>query len=178
MTIRIGINGIGRIGRLVYRIAANTPGVEVVAVNDLVPADNLAYLLKYDTMHGRFKIDGKHAELSATETSFTVNGHTTQTKAERDPANLPWGDWGVDYVLGLQKNVRLLQRGVKFVENAANLGQLAMANPDGCTLVVGAPKHVRGTGGPSRRPVAAERPDSPWISMSCPGRDRYGPLSP
>jgi glyceraldehyde 3-phosphate dehydrogenase len=99
MTIRIGINGFGRIGRLVYRAAMNTPGVEVVAVNDLVPADNLAYLLKYDTMHGRFKIDGKPAEISATETSFTVNGKTTQTKAERDPANLAWGDWGVDYVL-------------------------------------------------------------------------------
>ncbi len=99
MTVRIGINGFGRIGRLVYRIAANTPGIEVVAVNDLVPADNLAYLLKYDTMHGRFNIGAKPAEISATETSFTVNGHTTHTKAERDPTNLPWGDWGVDYVL-------------------------------------------------------------------------------
>lgn len=99
MTIRIGINGFGRIGRLVYRAAMNTPGIEVVAVNDLVPADNLAYLLKYDTMHGRFMIGGKPAEISATETSFTVNGKTTQTKAERDPTNLPWGEWGVDYVL-------------------------------------------------------------------------------
>lgn len=99
MTIRIGINGFGRIGRLVYRATMNTPGIEVVAVNDLVPADNLAYLLKYDTMHGRFLVDGKHADVSATETSFTVNGYTTQTKAERDPAALPWGDWGVDYVL-------------------------------------------------------------------------------
>lgn len=99
MTIKIGINGFGRIGRLVYRIASNTPGIEVVAINDLVPADNLAYLLKYDTMHGRFMINNKPAEISATEDSFTVNGYTTHTKAERDPANLPWGDWGVDYVL-------------------------------------------------------------------------------
>ena len=74
MSIRIGINGFGRIGRLVYRIAANDPGFEVVAVNDLVPADNLAYLLKYDTMHGRFQINHKPAEVSATESSFTVNG--------------------------------------------------------------------------------------------------------
>ncbi len=99
MALRIGINGFGRIGRLVYRIAAQDPNIEVVAVNDLVAADNLAYLLKYDTMHGRFMIDGKPAQISATESSFTVNGKTTQTKAERDPAKLPWGDWGVDYVL-------------------------------------------------------------------------------
>jgi len=99
MALRIGINGFGRIGRLVYRLAAGDPNVEVVAVNDLVPADNLAYLLGYDTMHGRFRVDGKLADVSATDTSFTVNGYTTQTKAERDPAKLPWGDWGVDYVL-------------------------------------------------------------------------------
>lgn len=94
MTIRIGINGFGRIGRLVYRIASEDPGIEVVAVNDLVPADNLAYLLKYDTMHGRFG-----NKVSATENSFTVDGKTTKTMAERDPAALPWGDLGVDYVL-------------------------------------------------------------------------------
>lgn len=99
MTIKIGINGFGRIGRLVYRIAANTPGIEVVAINDLVPADNLAYLLKYDTMHGRFMIDGKPAEITANDDSFTVNGYTTKTTAERDPAKLAWGDMGVDYVL-------------------------------------------------------------------------------
>ena len=99
MAIRIGINGFGRIGRLVYRIAAQAGDVEVVAVNDLVPADNLAYLLKYDTMHGRFSIGGKHATVEATETSFTVNGKVTKTMAERDPAKLAWGDLGVDYVL-------------------------------------------------------------------------------
>jgi len=99
MSIKIGINGFGRIGRLVYRIAANTPGIEVVAINDLVSADNLAYLLKYDTMHGRFLIDGKPADISASDDSFTVNGYTTKTLAERDPAKLPWGDMGVDYVL-------------------------------------------------------------------------------
>ncbi|MEM8834707.1 MAG: type I glyceraldehyde-3-phosphate dehydrogenase [Planctomycetota bacterium] len=93
MAIRIGINGFGRIGRLVYRAAFGTD-VEIVALNDLVPADNLAYLLKYDTMHGRFGTD-----ISATENSFTVDGTTTKTFAERDPAALPWGDLGVDYVI-------------------------------------------------------------------------------
>ncbi|MGQ0628636.1 MAG: type I glyceraldehyde-3-phosphate dehydrogenase [Phycisphaerales bacterium] len=98
MAIRVGINGFGRIGRLVYRFAAQQ-GIEVVAINDLVPADNLAYLLKYDTMHGRFHIGGKPAEISATETAFTVNGLTTKSMAEKDPAKLPWKDMGVDYVL-------------------------------------------------------------------------------
>jgi glyceraldehyde 3-phosphate dehydrogenase len=99
MSVKIGINGFGRIGRLVYRIAANTPGIEVVAINDLVGSDNLAYLLKYDTMHGRFLIDGKPADISVSDDGFTVNGHKTLTTAERDPSNLKWGDMGVDYVL-------------------------------------------------------------------------------
>ncbi|MDX2132388.1 MAG: type I glyceraldehyde-3-phosphate dehydrogenase [Planctomycetota bacterium] len=99
MTIRIGINGFGRIGRLFYRIAAEDPALEVVAVNDLVPADNLAYLLRYDTMHRRFAPGGQPASIEATENSFTVNGRTTRTVAEKDPAKLPWKDLGVQYVL-------------------------------------------------------------------------------
>ncbi len=99
MAIRVGINGFGRIGRLVYRIASEDPAIEIVAVNDLVPADNLAYLLKYDTMHGRFRLGGKEVSASATESSFTINGRTTRTMAEKDPAKLPWKDLGVQYVL-------------------------------------------------------------------------------
>lgn len=98
MAIRVGINGFGRIGRLVYRIGAEQ-GIEFVAVNDLVPADNLAYLLKYDTMHRQFMLGGKPADISATENSFTVNGKITKTMAEKDPAKLPWKDMGVNYVL-------------------------------------------------------------------------------
>src|SRR6185295_7985077 len=98
----VGINGFGRIGRLVYRMAAEQ-GIEIVAVNDLVPADNLAYLLKYDTMHRQFMLNGKPAEISAVADekggSFTVNGKTTKTTAEKDPAKLPWKDLGVQYVL-------------------------------------------------------------------------------
>ena len=93
MAIRIGINGFGRIGRLVYRACAGTD-VEIVAVNDLVPADSLGYLLKYDTVHGRF---GR--EVRTTENTITCEGKTTKTFSERDPANIPWGDSGVDYVL-------------------------------------------------------------------------------
>jgi glyceraldehyde 3-phosphate dehydrogenase len=98
MALRTGINGFGRIGRLFYRIAAER-GLEVVAVNDIVPADNLAYLLKYDTVHGRFRLDGKAAEVSASQTSLTVNGRKTEALSVRDPAELPWKNLGVDYVL-------------------------------------------------------------------------------
>ncbi|MBX3404151.1 MAG: type I glyceraldehyde-3-phosphate dehydrogenase [Phycisphaeraceae bacterium] len=98
MAVRIGINGFGRIGRLVYRMCCEQ-GLEVVAVNDLVPADNLAYLLKHDTMQGRFMLGGALAKVEATENSFTVNGRTTKTMAEKDPAKLPWKDLGVQYVL-------------------------------------------------------------------------------
>jgi glyceraldehyde 3-phosphate dehydrogenase len=102
MAIRVGINGFGRIGRLVYRMGTEM-GIEFVAVNDLVPADNLAYLLKYDTMHRQFHLNGKPATISATASetggSFTVNGFTTKTMAEKDPGKLPWKDLGVHYVI-------------------------------------------------------------------------------
>ena len=98
MPIRVGINGFGRIGRLFFRNGFDQ-NVEVVAVNDLVPADNLAYLLKHDTMHRQFAVGGKPATVTATENSFTVNGRTTKTFAEKDPAKLPWKDLGVDYVV-------------------------------------------------------------------------------
>jgi len=130
MAIRIGINGFGRIGRLVYRIAAEQ-GVDVVAVNDLVPADNLAYLLKYDTMHRQFMLGGKPADVTATETSFTVNGKVTKTMAEKDPAKLPWKDLGVDYVLestGLftefEKAMLHVSAGAKRVIITINFGRM------------------------------------------------------
>jgi glyceraldehyde 3-phosphate dehydrogenase len=93
MAIRVAINGFGRIGRLVVR-AAQEKGFDVIAVNDLVPADNLAYLLKYDSVHGRFR-----GEVSHDDDSMTVNGDEIRIFSERDPAKLPWGDLGVDYVL-------------------------------------------------------------------------------
>ncbi len=94
MTIRIGINGFGRIGRLVYRAAALSGDFEIVAINDLVPQDNLGYLLQYDTMHGTFS-----KKLTVTEEGFDVGGMQTKCLSERNPASLPWGDLGVDYVL-------------------------------------------------------------------------------
>ncbi len=94
MAVRVAINGFGRIGRLVYRIASTRPDLEIVAVNDLVPADNLAYLLRYDTTHGRFGTD-VHAEGE----EIVHGAHRTKCTAIKDPALLPWKAMGVDYVI-------------------------------------------------------------------------------
>ncbi len=94
MAIKVGINGFGRIGRLVFRAGIQQGGIEFPAVNDLVPADGLAYLLRYDSTHGRF--DRPVAVESA---GFTCGGALTKCLSVKDPAELPWSDLGVDYVL-------------------------------------------------------------------------------
>src|SRR4051812_28164348 len=88
MPVRVGINGFGRIGRLVYRAMVARPNdFEVVAINDLADPKHLAVLLRYDTVHGRF--DGK---VEASEGALNVNGHPVKILAEREPAKLPWKD--------------------------------------------------------------------------------------
>ena len=94
MSIKVAINGFGRIGRLAYRVASKRDDIEVVAINDLVPADNLAYLLKYDTTHGRFP-----GEVHAEGNAIVVDGKKTLVLSERDPAKLPWRDLHIDYVV-------------------------------------------------------------------------------
>lgn len=94
MTIRVGINGFGRIGRLVFRAAFSDPSIEVVAVNDLTDASTLAHLLKYDSVHRAFP-----HEVTATEGAFVVDGREVKVLAERDPAALPWRVLGVDVVV-------------------------------------------------------------------------------
>ncbi|MBZ6528224.1 type I glyceraldehyde-3-phosphate dehydrogenase [Aerococcaceae bacterium DSM 111021] len=95
MAVKVGINGFGRIGRLVFRrILETNSDLEVVAVNDLTDNDNLAYLLKYDTAHGRFDHD---VELQGE--SLVVDGKEIKVFAEKDANNLPWGDLGVDIVI-------------------------------------------------------------------------------
>ena len=94
MAIKVGINGFGRIGRNVFRIMEKDPAFEVVAINDLGSPDMLAYLLSYDSVHGRF--DGT---VESGEGGLIVNGRTVKVLAERDPANLPWGDHGIDFAV-------------------------------------------------------------------------------
>jgi glyceraldehyde 3-phosphate dehydrogenase len=92
--IRIGINGFGRIGRMVFRAAAERKDLEIVAVNDVLDVNHLAYMLKYDSVHGRYR-----GEIRAEPGRLWVDGKPVRVTAERDPANLAWGDAGVDLVV-------------------------------------------------------------------------------
>lgn len=94
MALNIAINGFGRIGRAVARIAANDPNINLVAFNDLTSKEQLAYLFRYDSVHGRF-----NGTVEVTETGLIINGDEVKVFAERDPSKLPWGELGVDYVL-------------------------------------------------------------------------------
>jgi len=95
MKTKIGINGFGRIGRLVFRVALSAPDVEVVALNDpFMTLDYMAYMLRYDSAHGRFQGD-----ISYTDQELVVNGHPVKVFAEKDPKDIPWGKAGADYVV-------------------------------------------------------------------------------
>ena len=108
MATKVGINGFGRIGRLVFRAMANDPDLEVVAVNDLGDIPTMAHLLKYDSVHGR-----AFASVEATEDGIVADGHAFKVLSEREPSNLPWGDLGVDVVVestGIFKTGELAQK--------------------------------------------------------------------
>ena len=95
MTVRIGINGFGRIGRNVFRAGFTRPGLEFVAINDLpTPTDTLAHLLKYDSILGSF-----NADVKAAPDGVSVNGKTLKMFTSKSPAEIPWGDLGVDIVV-------------------------------------------------------------------------------
>ena len=95
MSVKVGINGFGRIGKLALQAALENDEVEVVAVNDpFIAADYMAYMVKYDSMHGRFK-----GEIKSEEGKLIVNGKTVNVYNEMDPNNIPWGENGVEYVL-------------------------------------------------------------------------------
>ncbi len=91
--MKVGINGLGRIGRAAFKIIQDTPELELVAINDLIPTDNLAYLLKYDTVYGRYDKEVDHDE-----EHLIVDGKKFPVFHEKDPAQIPWGDLGVELV--------------------------------------------------------------------------------
>jgi len=93
-TVKVAINGFGRIGRLAFRQIYNMEGIEVVAINDLTKPNVLAHLLKYDTAQGRFNVDVTHSD-----DAITVNGQQIKIYAQKDPAQIPWGQHNVDVVL-------------------------------------------------------------------------------
>ena len=94
MAIKIGINGFGRIGRMVFRIMEARGGFDVVAINDLTNAKTLAHLLKYDSVHGKFK-----GKVEAKEKSIIVDGKETDILSEKDPSKLPWKERGAKIVI-------------------------------------------------------------------------------
>ena len=94
MTIRVGINGFGRIGRLVFRSAQERNDIEIVGINDLIDVEYMAYMLRYDTMHGQFK-----GSVEVKDGKLVVNGKSIRVTAEKDPANLKWNEVGADYVV-------------------------------------------------------------------------------
>ena len=116
--IKVAINGFGRIGRLVFRLMDNDPDMEVVAINDLTDAEQLAYLLKYDTNHGNYKLDS----ITNDENHIIVDGKKIRVYSEKDPGMLPWGELGIDVVFectglftSLEKSMPHINAGAKKV---------------------------------------------------------------
>ena len=133
MTVKVGINGFGRIGRNVFRAALNNPEVEVVAVNDLTDANMLAHLLKYDTVHGTLEQD-----VTVDGDSLVVGGHKVKVLAERDPAQLGWGDLGVDIVVESTGRFTKLADAAKHLKAGAKKVIIsAPATDEDITIVMG-----------------------------------------
>ncbi|MER1990128.1 MAG: type I glyceraldehyde-3-phosphate dehydrogenase [Solibacillus isronensis] len=133
MALQLAINGFGRIGRLVFREAMKHEEFEVVAVNDLTDAGQLAHLLKYDSVHGVYD-----ADVQAEEDAFIVNGKRIQVLSEKDPAKLPWGELGVDVVLECTGRWRSMEEVSKHIEAGAKKAILsAPAKGDMPTYVMG-----------------------------------------
>ena len=133
MVLKLAINGFGRIGRLVFREALKHEEFEVVAVNDLTDAGQLAHLLKYDSVHGVYD-----ADVQAEEDAFIVNGKRIQVYSEKDPAKLPWGELGVDVVLECTGKWRSMEEVSKHIEAGAKKAILsAPAKGDMPTYVMG-----------------------------------------
>ncbi|WP_338471841.1 type I glyceraldehyde-3-phosphate dehydrogenase [Niallia sp. XMNu-256] len=133
MAVKVGINGFGRIGRNVLRAAINNPNIEVVAVNDLTDANMLAHLLKYDSVHGRLNV-----EVSVNGNNLVVNGKEILVKAERNPADLAWGELGVEVVIESTGRFTKRDDAAKHLEAGAKKVVIsAPGNNEDITVVMG-----------------------------------------
>lgn len=130
--VKIGINGFGRIGRIVFRATVNRPDVDVVAINDLLDVEHLAYLLEYDSVHGRFdgSIEIKNGHL-------VVNGKTVRVTAERDPRNLKWDDVNVDVVAECTGIFTTLETANYHIEAGAKKVAISAPSKDAPMFVMG-----------------------------------------
>ncbi|REJ30436.1 MAG: type I glyceraldehyde-3-phosphate dehydrogenase [Caldibacillus debilis] len=133
MAVKVAINGFGRIGRLVFRAALDNPELDIVAVNDLTDAKMLAHLLKYDSVHGTLD-----KEVTVDGDSFIVDGHRVKVLAERDPAQLPWKELGVDIVVESTGRFRKREDATKHLEAGAKKVVItAPAKDEDITIVMG-----------------------------------------
>lgn len=131
-TIKIGINGFGRIGRIAFRVAVARPNVEVVGINDLLDVEHLAYLLKYDSVHGRF--DG---DVEVKNGHLVVNGKTIRITAERNPEDLKWGEVGAEIVLDCTGIFTSLEGAQKHITAGAKKVAISAPSVDAPMFVMG-----------------------------------------
>lgn len=133
MTVKVGINGFGRIGRVVFRAALKNPNIEVVAVNDLTDAKMLAHLLKYDSVHGTLQ-----ADISVDGDYLVVDGQRVKVTAERNPAEIKWGEMGVDIVVESTGRFTKREDAAKHLEGGAKKVIIsAPATDEDITIVMG-----------------------------------------
>jgi glyceraldehyde 3-phosphate dehydrogenase len=130
--IKIGINGFGRIGRLAFRVAAQRKNVQVVGINDLLDVDYLAYMLKYDSVHGRF--DG---EVEVKGGKLIVNGKEIRVTAERNPENLKWNEIGAEYVIEATGFFTSKEKAALHVKGGAKKVIISAPSPDAPMFVMG-----------------------------------------
>ncbi|MBL7032017.1 MAG: type I glyceraldehyde-3-phosphate dehydrogenase [Nitrospira sp.] len=141
MALRIGINGFGRIGRLVFRVAAEREDIEVVGINDLIDLDYMAYMLRYDSTHGRFKGD-----VEVKSDGLVVNGKEIRVTAERDPANLKWDAIGAEYVVESTGLFLTDEKARKHIEAGAKKVILSAPSKDDTPMFVMGVNHEDYTG--------------------------------
>ena len=131
-TVKIGINGFGRIGRIAFRVAANRPNVQIVGINDLLDVDHLAYLLKYDSVHGRF--DGT---VEVKNGNLVVNGNEIRITAERNPEDLKWDAVGAEVVLDCTGIFTSLEGAQKHITAGAKKVAISAPSADAPMFVMG-----------------------------------------
>ena len=133
MSIKVGINGFGRIGNLAFQAALSKPEVEVVAINDpFIAADYMAYMVKYDTVHGKFQ-----GEVSHGESTLIVNGKEIKVYNEMDPKNVPWGENGVEYVLECSGVFTTMEKASAHLEAGAKKVIISAPSKDAPMFVMG-----------------------------------------
>ncbi len=133
MSVKIGINGFGRIGKLAFQAALGKEEVEIVAINDpFIAADYMAYMLKYDTIHGRFK-----GEVKGEEGKLIINGKEIKVYNEMDPKNIPWGKDGVDYVLECSGVFTTLEKAQAHIDAGAKKVIISAPSKDAPMFVMG-----------------------------------------